>query len=201
MTKTTPDAEGGTATLPGNRLGRLFGLTLFTPIRAQWVPILGTALWLAKWVPFAQRHILQFNFIHFVRWTIVKQIPFAGPANEQEKLNYAYLFFESNFDGPWQHYIDAFAYCIPADIRFCWGRGPDFPGPPPAEPLKQWIAMNSMEGGSYYCAYPEASTRMVMSAVAVKDAMEDFVAETADLQPEEFKARYEAFLTGIQEHL
>ena len=39
---------------------------------------------------------------------------------------------------------------IPADIRFCWGRGPDFPGPPPSEPLKAWIGRNSMEGGTYY---------------------------------------------------
>ena len=30
-----------------------------------------------------------------------------------EQLHYQYLFFESNFDGPWQHYIDAFAYVIP----------------------------------------------------------------------------------------
>ena len=37
----------------------------------------------------------------------------ATPARPAQKLNYRYLFFESNFDGPWQHYIDAFAYVIP----------------------------------------------------------------------------------------
>ena len=56
------------------------------------------------------RHILQFNFIKFVRWTIVREL-------DGERLHYPYLFFESNFDGPWQHYIDAFAYVIPHDIR------------------------------------------------------------------------------------
>ena len=67
------------------------------------------------------------------------------------------MFFESNFDGPWQHYIDAFAYVIPQDIRLTWGRGINFPRPPPSEPLKAWIARNSMEGGTYYCAYPQAT--------------------------------------------
>lgn len=186
----------------GNTIGRLFCLTLFTPIRPQWVPVLSRALWIAKWVPFAQKHILQFNFIHFVRWTITpREMPYNGAPQKRDKLNYRYLFFESNFDGPWQHYIDAFAYCIPADIRFVWGRGPAFPGPPPAEPLKKWIAMNSMDGGSYYCAYPEASTRMVKSALVTRDKLSKLIAESKSLSPAEFKKRYDAFLCDCQGHL
>ncbi len=185
----------------GNRLGRLFCLTLFTPIRRQWAPVLAAALWIAKWVPFAQKHILQFNFIHFVRWTIVKEMPYNGAPQVRDKLNYPYLLFESNFDGPWQHYIDAFAYCIPFDIRFVWGRGVAFPGPPPAEPLKRWIAMNSMEGGSYYCAYPNASTRMVMSALVLRPALAQLKADAAGMNPTDFKARYERFLVDVQGHL
>ena len=96
-----------------------------------------------------------------MRWTHVHQLP------DGQKLKRAHLFFESNFDGPWQHYIDAFAYVIPRDIRFVWGRGINFPGPPPAEPLKAWIAENSMEGGTYYSAYPWDSTRMCKQALAV----------------------------------
>jgi hypothetical protein len=117
------------------------------------------------------------------------------------KLNYQYLFFESNFDGPWQHYIDAFAYVIPKDIRFVWGRGVQFPAPPPAEPLKAWIARNSMEGGTYYCAYPEASTRMVKSALTVREAFARLVADAEQQSPDEFKAAYERFLTEHQADL
>ena len=82
-----------------------------------------------------------------------------------EKKRYPYLFFESNFDIPWRRYIDAFAYVIPKDISVIWGRGFAFPGPPPAEPLKRWIAMNSLEGGHYYMAYPEASVKMTMASL------------------------------------
>ncbi|MGH7653660.1 MAG: hypothetical protein ACREN6_03260 [Gemmatimonadaceae bacterium] len=186
----------------GNRLGRLFCLTLFTPVRRQWVPVLRAAMFLGKWIPFAQNHILQFNFIRFVRWTIVSpELPFHGAPQVRDKLNYHYLFFESNFDGPWQHYIDAFAYCIPADIRFVWGRGPHFPGPPPAEPLKRWIAMNSMEGGTYYCAYENASTRMVAGALVVKDRFQEFLAESRGLEPAAFKTAYDGFLGDVQRHL
>jgi hypothetical protein len=196
------DAAGDVGPLAQNRLGRLFCLTLFTPVRPQWVPVIASALFIAKWVQLAQRHILQFNFIRFVRWTVFpKELPYNGAPQQRDVLNYRYLFFESNFDGPWQHYIDAFAYCIPTDIRFIWGRGPNFPGPPPAEPLKNWIAANSMDGGTYYCGYAHASTRMVKSALAVRDRFRKLAQESQGLSPEQFKAKYEAFLTDVQGHL
>jgi hypothetical protein len=180
---------------PGNTTGRMTGLTLFTPIRRHRLAVLKLGFWAAKFVPLAQKHILQFDFIHFVRWTLVRELP-GG-----ERLNSTYLFFESNFDGPWQHYIDAFAYVIPRDIRFVWGSGPDFPGPPPAEPLKAWIARNSMEGGTYYCAYPEASTRMVKGALEVRERLDVLRAGAAKMTPEQFQEAYQRFLTDVQVHL
>ena len=178
----------------GNVAGRMTGLTLFTPIRRQWVWALRLAFAVTPHVPFLRRHILQFNFIKFVRWTIV-------PRLDGEKLHYPYLFFESNFDGPWQHYIDAFAYVIPKDIRFTWGRGPAFPAPPPAEPLKAWIARNSMEGGTYYCAHAEASTRMVRSALAVRERFQALRHDAERLGPAAFQGAYERFLSETQAHL
>jgi len=178
----------------GNEIGRMTGLTLFTPIRPQWVWLLRIGLPVTRHLRFMARHILQFNFIKFVRWTVV-------PGLDGERLNYQYLFFESNFDGPWQHYIDAFAYVIPKDIRLTWGRGINFPFPPPAEPLKAWIARNSMEGGTYYCAYPEASTRMVRAALDVREGLRALARDAERLGPEEFKAAYERFLVDAQAHL
>jgi hypothetical protein len=180
---------------PGNTIGRLTGLTLFSPVRSQWLPVAKAGFFLGKFIPLAQQHILQFDFIHYVRWTHVRQLP------DGQKLKRAHLFFESNFDGPWQHYIDAFAYVIPKDIRFVWGRGINFPGPPPAEPLKAWIAENSMEGGTYYSAYPWASTRMCKSALEISKGMKELVKASERMSPEEFKAAYEQFLTEHQAHL
>jgi len=178
----------------GNVHGRMTGLTLFTPIRRQWVWLLRLGFRAAPHLPFTRRHILQFNFIKFVRWTIV-------PRLDGERLHYQYLFFESNFDGPWQHYIDAFAYVIPKDIRLTWGRGPGFPSPPPAEPLKAWIGHNSMEGGTYYCAHSQESTRMLMGALELREAFETFRRDAGTLDPDEFKAAWERFLADNQARL
>ena len=169
-------------------------LTLFTPVRRRYVWFLEIGFFCARHLPLIQKHILQFNFIKFVRWTVV-------PRLDGERLKQPYLFFESNFDGPWQHYIDAFAYVVPKWIRLTWGRGPSFPGPPPAEPLKAWIAMNSLDGGHYYCAYPEVSTRMVKGALEVQKRFDGLVADSARLDPEAFAAAYDRFLTDVQQQL
>ena len=180
---------------PGNTIGRLTGLTLFTPVRTPWLPVAKAAFFLGKFVPLAQKHILQFDFIHYVRWVHVRKLP------DGQTLKRAHLFFESNFDGPWQDYIDAFAYVIPRDIRFVWGRGINFPAPPPAEPLKAWIAENSMEGGTYYSAYPDASTRMCKQSLALEKPLAELVSRSRSMSPEQFKAAWEQFLTDQQANL
>jgi hypothetical protein len=170
------------------------GLTLFTPVHRLWAGPVGLGLRITRHLPFMRRHILQFDFIKFVRWTIVRRL-------DGESLHYAYLFFESNFDGPWQQYIDAFAYVIPFDIRVTWGRGPGFPAPPPAEPLKAWIAHNSMGGGTYYCAHADASTRDVKNALAVRARFDELRRSSGSMGADEFKVAWERFLSDAQAQL
>ena len=54
--------------------GRMTGLTLFTPIRRRWHWFLWIGLRVTRHLPFMGRHILQFNFIKFVRWTKNEEI-------------------------------------------------------------------------------------------------------------------------------
>ena len=185
----------------GHQLKRARVLTMLTPIRPGWATFLRAITWTSRFHSYFEDHSLQFRFIYFVRWTIFDHLPFNGPPQEPEKLKYQYLFFESNFDTPWTKYIDAFAYVIPRDIRVIWGRGFAFPGPPPAEPLKQWIARNSLPGAHYYHAYPEASTRMVTSGLRVKQRFPELKADAREMSPEDFKAAFERFLTDVQKDL
>ena len=61
--------------------------------------------------------------------------------------------------------------------------------------------MNSMEGGTYYCAYPQASTRMVKSALVIKPALAQVISESRTLEAAAFKARYDRLLSDVQVHL
>ncbi len=185
----------------GHQLGRARVLTMLTPIRPGFATFLRLIIWTSRFHTYFRDHSLQFRFIYFVRWAVFDRLPDNGPPQVREKLRYQYLFFESNFDTPWTKYIDAFAYVIPRDIRIIWGRGFAFPGPPPAEPLKRWIARNSLPGAHYYHAYPEASTRMVLSGLRVKRQLDALADQSETMSPDEFKAAYERFLTAVQKDL
>lgn len=185
---------------PGNISGRARALTLHTPIRPAWTPFLRLVMRTSSLHPLFKRHSLQFNFIYFVRWAIVDRMP-PDRSLPAEDLHHSYLFFESNFDTPWKQYIDAFAYIIPRDIRTIWGRGPAFPGPPPAEPLKAWIARNSLEGGHYYAAYPEASVKMVLSALHLRRRFGRLVRDAQGAGPERFERLWTEFLDDVQHDL
>ena len=58
-----------------------------------------------------------------------------------------------------------------------------------------------MEGGHYYCAYPQASTRMGKGALEVRKGLQKLRAGAEGQSPEEFKAAYERFLADHQAHL
>ncbi len=179
----------------GNVSGRARCLTLLTPVRPFWVPFLWLVMRSARYHTYFRDHSLQFKFIYYVRWAVFREF------SEGERKRYTYLLFESNFDIPWRQYIDAFAYVIPKDIRVIWGRGFAFPGPPPAEALKRWIAMNSLEGGHYHCAYPEASVKMTMSALEARERCDQLAKEAKGLSPAQFRKAFDAAVGDLQRHL
>src|SRR3954470_17784191 len=195
MAVETIPAPAPSAPSGGNVHGRARALTLLTPIRPFWVAFLWLVMRSARYHPYFRDHSLQFNFIYYVRWAIFREFP-GG-----EKKRYPYLFFESNFDIPWRQYIDAFAYVITQDIRVIWGRGIGFPGPPPAEPLKRWIAMNSLEGGHYHMAYPQASVKMTTSALATRDRCEALAKHAGGMTPAQFREAFDRTLADLQFHL
>ncbi len=179
----------------GNVAGRARALTLLTPIRPFWVPFLWLVMRSARYHTYFRDHSLQFKFIYYVRWAIFREFA------PNEKKKYSYLLFESNFDIPWRQYIDAFAYVIPKDIRVIWGRGFAFPGPPPAEPLKRWIAMNSLEGGHYHSAYPQASVKMTMAALEAHERLRELEQAAGSMSPAEFRTAFDAAVADLQLHL
>jgi hypothetical protein len=61
--------------------------------------------------------------------------------------------------------------------------------------------MNSLDGGHYYCAYPQASTRMVKGSLEVQERFERLVEDSARLEPEAFAAAWERFLVESQAKL
>jgi hypothetical protein len=140
----------------------------------------------------------QLSFIHAARWSIVYRLPYNGPPQPRRRLLFPHLYFESNFNGGWEEYIDAFSYVLGLGMRFFWGSSYGFPGPLPPGPFKDYIKDNELVASHYYSAYPEATATIVLQALELAPRLAELREAAGSMTPEQFAAAWESFLTETQ---
>ena len=140
----------------------------------------------------------QLSFIQSARWSLFTEIPYNGPPQPQRPLRSAHLYFESNFNGGWEEYIDAFSYVLKTGMWAFWGSSYGFPGAVPAGPFKDYIHDNELHAAHYYSAYPEATATMVLAALELEPRLEELKRQATWMSPTEFAAAWRAFLTRTQ---
>lgn len=195
---------GGEAPEP-NRHGRARAMTVFSPIRPPWQRPVGGAPWLdavffvGRVLPGRTSTIRDLSFIHFARWILIRRLPDHGqPADE---LKQPLLMFESNYNGTFDQYIDAFAHILTKGMNYIWRTSYGFPGPQPVTPFKDYIRANEFIANHYYSAYPTATTTMVKSALALDQPLRELTARARTSSAEQFGAQFRAFLTRWQDDL
>ena len=181
-----------------NRAGRARAMTLFTPVR-RWArfPVAG---WLATEVVFlwvranltGSSDIKKLSFIHFARWGIIRDIPDLG--QPVERLEHPMFMFESNYNGTFEQYIDAFSKVLESGMTAFWFTSAGFPGPLPVQPFKDYIRRNEFVLDHYYSAYPTESATQVVMALELRDRHITFRNAAADCEPAEFASRFDALL-------
>ncbi len=178
--------------------GRATAITVLTPYKPAGRLLLPIVFWIGRNVEATLEKLQALSFIHYARWVVIKRFPDGGRG---ERLHYPYLMFESNFNGSWDQYIDAFSEVVPARMKGIWGTSYGFPGPIPVEPFKQYIRVNEYVANHYWNAYPGATTTEIISATRVAAALAELRARAPELDPDEFKAAYDDMLTAIQHDL
>ena len=147
-----------------------------------------------------QLDLTELSFIHFARWVIVKrgQFPRVSMQQEPEELSYDYLLFESNFNGDWEKYIDAFSQVVPGGMDNIWRWSLKYPKSRPISPFLAYIRNCQYDTDYYYSAYPGASTNDIRGALLLTEKLEKFAAESARMTPEQFAVAYQLFTIDVQ---
>ena len=178
--------------------GKATAITVVTPLR-RWGPlVLWFVFWAGRNITATLQKLEQLSFIHYARWAVIHRFPdgYGG-----ERLHHSYLLFESNFNGTWDQYIDAFSEIVPFRMKAIWGSSYGFPGPLPVEPFKQYIRRNEYVANHYWSAYPGATTTEIVSAAHVQAALAELRGRAGSFEPDAFKAAYDKFLATIQRDL
>jgi hypothetical protein len=179
--------------------GKATAITVLTPVRRGGPIVLWLVFWAGRNLASTLRKLETLSFIHYARWTLIKRFPDASESGQ--RLGHTYLFFESNFNGTWDQYIDAFSEIVALRMKAIWGTSIGFPGPLPVEPFKQYIRRNEYVANHYWSAYPGHTTTEIVSAGRVQSALDGFRSSSAGLEPAAFQTAYAAFLTSVQRDL
>ncbi len=171
-----PAQEGAKA----KTAGRAIAITTLSPVIPRRLGRLRRGLRVVRYVPGLGRPLLELAFIYFGRWTVIKKLPAADGGGSATKLKSPYLLFESNYDGSWSGYLNAFADRLPGRLARLWGscytwddtvgKTGDADGrlfQPFA--FKDYVHRNEIDVLHFYSAYPEATTRDVSQAIAIGD--------------------------------
>jgi hypothetical protein len=152
------------------------------------------------------KKIRDLSFIHFARFAIIRRLPDHGPHGPA--LRHPLQLFESNYNGPFDAYIDTFVDQAPTLMDEFWATSYGFPWAPgsslrrpwqlPLGQFKRFIHLNEFEVDHYYTAYPQATATMIDSALAVRRAHDDFRERVVRSVPAAFPAAYRAFVTEVQ---
>jgi hypothetical protein len=185
---------------PGNVTGEARALTAIGPLRQRslgyWKLLAGFLLrryfWLFRNAKI--RPLKQLGFIHYARWVLIHELP---DGDERVPLEPVYMLFESNFNGGFDEYIDAFSYVIPGAMEDIFGSAYNFPGPIPATPFKDFIRRHDYEADHFFSAYPEATAADVAAALELSEAM-DKLQKRDDGNPWTFAVHWRGFMTKAQ---
>src|SRR3954469_12898603 len=178
--------------------GKATAITVITPVKWWGRPALALVFLAGRRLTFTLEKLQRLSFIHYARWAVIPRFPDGGGG---ERGKYTYLFFESNFNGTWDQYIDAFSEVVPGRMKAIWGSSYGFPGPIPVEPFKAYIRKNEFVANHYWSAYPSATTTEIISAQRVAAALDGLRTRSGRLDPEAFARAYEAMLTEVQRDL
>ena len=170
-------------------VGRVTAVTILSPVRRLWMAWLRLT-WPAadRWPVVSRlvkRPLYRLGFIDVAHWVLV------GTVTPPQ------LLFMSNFNDDPLAYVDAFSFVVPGRIRGMWTGAYGFPGPLPVARFESFIEEKWIPTSHLYCAYPEASARMVVDALAVRDAHEALAQRVAGLSDGELAEAYHRFLAEV----
>ncbi|HEX8085678.1 MAG TPA: hypothetical protein VF529_15405 [Solirubrobacteraceae bacterium] len=178
--------------------GQAIAITVFSTVKWWGRLFLPLLFFFTARIPKLTGTLAKLSFIHFARWTIVKKLPYNGEPQVKQKLRYAHMYFESNFNGGWEEYIDAFSHILTRGMTAFWGSSYGFPKPLPTAPFKSYIQVNEIEADHYYSAYPEATSTMIQRALVLDEKLAPLKRDAERMDPDAFAAAYRAFLCDVQ---
>jgi hypothetical protein len=177
-------------------VGRWTALTAFTPVRRWWSWWLKRLFWpLLGARPRMLDPLIRLSLIGAARWSLFDRVPPTAPRSEATRFPQPYVPFESNFNGGSDDYLEAFALVVLWGMRGTWAGAYGVPDMARVSEFERYVRGVHVAPAYYYCAYPDASAKMVRSALELGRRLGPFEERAATLDDERFCREYLDLLT------
>jgi hypothetical protein len=187
-----------------HRKGYSVALTTIAPVRSWW------RLWLRFYFGWlgprlekrGMRGVLTLSIVNAARWSLIEREP-GTPSGGDGRLPRPYLLFEANFNGNTDHYLESFAMVSTGGLVAAWGclglGAYDVPSPWKVSRFITYVNDNRSHVLHHYCAYPEASTKVVRTALRLQELLAEFQAEAHRADTARFNRAWETLLEKVEE--
>jgi hypothetical protein len=198
LAQARPSGIATSGAAQANVAGEAVALTVFSTVRRWGLLELPLFFLVLRKSPKSLTTLRRLSFIQSARWSLLREIPYNGAPQPRVGLRHPHLYFESNFNGGWEEYIDAFSFLLTTGMFGFWGSSYGFPWALPTGPFKAYIRKNEYVASHYYSAYPEATATIVLQALELEPEVTALCERAADLSPDEFAAQWRRTVTEIQ---
>ena len=137
------------------------------------------------------------SMIGFARWSMIDRIPAGVDKKQATPLRRPFILFETNFNGDHDAYFEAFAFVVPKPMNRMWDNAYDVP---PVERTSEWqrvINRRKEKIAYYYSAYPNASTKMVRTALRLVELLDEFRPRAAGMTAVQFDGAFRALVGEV----
>lgn len=185
-----------------NVAGKAYALNVVTPTTRFYAWFKRLIFIIVRGVPQLMAGLKGLSFIHFARWTVIDphQWPRYG-RGKPLKLFYSYTIFNSNFNGTWDQYIDAFSDGIPYMLDLAWYKDFQYPKSIPLAPFQRYIRHNQIHSDYYYNATPGAAQKDIKASLRAWTSIRALAEIRGDLDPKSFAREYQRLCVFIQNDL
>jgi hypothetical protein len=174
--------------LTSNTVGRMYALTVFTPVIADRIDDLRAFL---DGLPPQSSPLQRLEMVHFARWVIVPDFVSDRSQPRPEHLPSPYLLFSATFDGSLDAFLDDLCDKLASEAETIWGCCTGAPAPARGAALQAYLRHNQIQTGLFFAAYPDASVTTVKRALETRSKAFAFAARAQSM---EVQALREAFI-------
>ena len=141
----------------------------------------------------AQSPLARLPQLHLSRIQLFRELVYQGEPQVPTELKSSYLVFTSSIDGPLDPYLDAIAELVPEADEW-WGHCVGYPGRGDRGAFRAWVRAHKVDTNLFASAYPHATVAQVREALALRERLVAFAAETHGLDDAALQQRFLAEL-------